>query len=35
MYIIQTSLEFAHSKEKTHSYIDENIILHSNKNVTY
>lgn len=36
MHIQQANLmEFAHLKEKTHSHIVENIILHSNKNVTY
>ena len=27
-------MEFAHPKEKAHSHLDENITLHSNKNVT-
>lgn len=36
MHIQQANLmEFAHLKKKTHSHIVENIILHSNKNVTY
>lgn len=34
MYVKQTNLiEFAHPKEKMPSHIDENITLHSNKNL--